>query len=455
VKSTQIPSGNKNTFVGIAAHEFGHNLGLKHDNGNACGKKIFKTQCPSLAYGGAHSIMGGSNNLAPINAIHQEDLGWMIKGQHIINVTGEVDQVFTIQTMESQSYLPRAIKIKRGDGANYYIEYHQIQGLASIRTFDHSALYNGFKVYVKDETSINDSVLLRTDMVNLEYRLKDHRLGEEYYNFVEAIKFAHKSDFTTEFYDSVNHIKVKLEQKSDSSIQLRVITGKANIDAAKIEEWQDEFSLYPLVTGVELERYRFYQPKLYSINYGYSELRSIVESVEYDMDNDGVFDLTGSTNYNNVIPTGSFYYGKPGHFIMSARVTLKTGEVIIIKSKEFEIVDSLRASLFRPKASVSSELTLNQKKASLVKLELEFGSDFVIAAKDKIKVYSSTSRIKVKKAKRRLARKIKVLVLLPPQKKLSSYDIKDGYYEFELKLYLQTETQGTVYYAIPFKVKVK
>lgn len=225
VRSYNEPIGNDDTFVAIAAHEMGHNLGLKHDNANSCGEEIFDSECPSIEYGGAHSIMGYATNLAHINAIHQEDLGWFSSSNEIVNVSrSSSEQTITIAPMASNSTLPKAIKIARGDGSHYMIEYRKPINIASNKAFDFDSDYDGFLVYLNNDSYHNDSILFRADMEDMRPNLNNYSSANNvYYDGLAAQTFSTKANFRSNFIDAVNKIQVIPISLDSDLATLRVV----------------------------------------------------------------------------------------------------------------------------------------------------------------------------------------------------------------------------------------
>lgn len=449
VKSTQIPTGNLNTFIAITSHEFGHNFGLKHDNGNVCGKSIFYNQCASLAYGGAHSIMGNAPNLAPINAIHQEDLGWM-NSQTIINLSGNVDQSYTITALESRTIAPKAIKINRGDGVNYFIEYHKPLNMAASKAFTHSASYEGFKVYVNDDRANNDSLLLRADMRDIKSQMQYYiPESKEYLDPYDAPDFAKTSDFTGEFYDSVNHVKVIFESRSADSLTLRVILGENALKKAEADAIAAFLFIYPSVENAKLETYNGYHGRIASTRYSQQELSNLIDKIEFDMDGDNIIDIVTSSVYSSE----NYTYLEPGTFTRKAKVYLKNGEIIKLESKEFTVVEAFSVSLRQGKASISSEPVLNENKPTKLKLQFQFSDEYLARFKKKAKLVNY-GPFKLKRSKTMLKSTVVFKLALPPEKKISSYYLKsDGYYEFTVDLAVSQGYGFLEYKTVTLRVK--
>ena len=457
IKSNQVPQGNKNTFVSILAHEFGHNFGLKHANGNVCGESAFSSwsNCMTLAYGGAHSIMGSAPNLAPINAIHQENLGWL-GSDSIHTVVGDTDQIFTISALESHSISPKAIRIKRSPTSSYVIEYHQPIGIATHESYPHEAAYEGFKVYIHDPYAISDSVLLRADMENrrshMKYYLPETR---EYINPEEAANFAVEGDFAYSFHDTLNDIKVILEDRSGDEIRLRVLVGDENIKNAGNSDFEKSLylKLWDSNSGGEISKFetqKDYRFAVASHLLSGDQFKRFVDRFELDIDDDGESDF-----FEDAGASASFRFENPGKNILRAKIYLTSGEIIEIE-KKVEIVEPFKVELRYPKASISSELRLQANRPSKFRLNIEFSQDFMAGKQKLIMLSSTNSSVKTSKIKSTLKPKVSFMIALPAENMLPNYiDVdKNGYYSFFV--YLKYKYVGSKYWqekAVTFKVK--
>ncbi len=201
VRSAGAQINNVTYFLKVIAHEFGHNFGLKHDNANACGEAIFKKrECASLEYGGVHSIMGYSPNLAHVNAIHQYDLKWLTDAQVAILGEDTINSEFKLVPLakDDNSSL-KAIKVKRNDGSYYAIEYRDPLGMETAQYSTRTLSYGGIQIYLNNDNHQRDSVLIRKD-----FKVFDSQ------NSAEVFKIFDLTSFTPGevFYDSVSDIRI-------------------------------------------------------------------------------------------------------------------------------------------------------------------------------------------------------------------------------------------------------
>ncbi|HXN47506.1 MAG TPA: M12 family metallo-peptidase, partial [Bryobacteraceae bacterium] len=120
-------------YVGVSAHELGHNLGLNHDSTEDYGAVPLGALSDAgtlVEYGSAYSVMGGTwgqSNGQPIlgqyAAEHKHILNWLAPGDYQeVTSTG----VFSLLPYEAQSGL-RALRVLRdqASGAWLWVEYRQ------------------------------------------------------------------------------------------------------------------------------------------------------------------------------------------------------------------------------------------------------------------------------------------------------------------------------------------
>lgn len=227
IKSSE--TGDISDFVYVLAHEFGHNLGLFHDNGNSCGKEIFSASCGAFNYGGEHSIMGRARSLAHVNAIKKEDLGWTESSEIRTLDSANIDEEITIIPVSSSSTATKAVKINRGDGSYYVLEYRKPIGMDAVSAFSSlSPNHSGYLVYLNDDSFIWDSILI-------DATFNDYRAGADVYIpeidlYIDQsgqTSFHDRSVFSGIFEDQVNKIRVTPISLSATEARFRIQTGTA------------------------------------------------------------------------------------------------------------------------------------------------------------------------------------------------------------------------------------
>ena len=101
-------------YTGILAHEIGHTLGLYHASG------VLLEQNDIAEYGDFSDNMGQqTQNMPSLNAPHRIQLGW-IKPERVVTVSGSGIYTLADLSMDSNSILPRVLKIAKSDEDNYY-----------------------------------------------------------------------------------------------------------------------------------------------------------------------------------------------------------------------------------------------------------------------------------------------------------------------------------------------
>lgn len=196
---------NSTYFLKVITHEFGHNFGLQHDNASSCGDSIFQADCDSLEYGGVHSIMGFSPNLAHPNAIHQMDLKWLTSDQVQLVDQDNTQIEVTLQALALDTDTGiKAIKIERADGTFYTVEYRSPFGMENLSYAVQNLSYGGLQIYYNNDGNVNingrsDSALLNNNLQS--FSIKD---SSQYTGLLSNTSFSPGNVF----YDSVSDIRI-------------------------------------------------------------------------------------------------------------------------------------------------------------------------------------------------------------------------------------------------------
>jgi hypothetical protein len=371
VRSYTEPIGNDVTFLSLLAHEFGHNLGLRHDNGNSCGRQIFSSNCPSVEYGGAHSIMGYASSLAHPNLIHKEKLRWIDSSDIVTIRNSSHNAEYTLAAVASKSQLPKAIKLMRNDGSFYLIEYRQPINMESHNAFVHPANYDGFLVYLNNNKLKNDSILLRSDLVDLRSQLGPIKYGS-YHNFSKAKEFSVFAPFESGFVDPVNRIQVIPVTRNSETITLRIIKGNSillNQEEPSIDDWKQGqiLALTNIFKGHYANRKMSFRLNFPGRVLDSLKNRNLIKSVEWDF-GDGNNIITDSLNGISSIHT----YRKSGIYNVKAKLDLLTDESFVYEIKNFLVKEffSIEANRVQAKANINSDTSLNYDEETLIELRL-------------------------------------------------------------------------------------
>lgn len=113
-------------------HELGHNLGLDHAHGLACGANVIGSSCTNVEYGDMADIMGST--ASHLNAVQKEELGWLNTIGLPPITTVQSNGTYNIDPYETNTNNPKALKILKSTdpttGAKtwYYVEFRQAIG---------------------------------------------------------------------------------------------------------------------------------------------------------------------------------------------------------------------------------------------------------------------------------------------------------------------------------------
>ena len=233
-----------NAMLSTGIHEFGHNLGLQHDNSNSCGTAIFSaTACPGIEYGGSHSIMGLAPNIAHFNTIQKQDLGWLSSSEILTIDSNSLTKDIELLPVSSTASGYKAIRIRRNDGRYYFIEYRQPIGYDAIADQDFMSSFlnfSGFLVYLDEQTIGNRPILMDSNFEDYRSSSQLVDLGSEAYytNFDVAYQMHDKAPFTINdtFHDTVSDIEVTASSLNSSSALITVNKGSVADDSGSSDD---------------------------------------------------------------------------------------------------------------------------------------------------------------------------------------------------------------------------
>jgi len=467
IKSSE--DGNISDFVYVLAHEFGHNLGLYHDNGNSCGKGIFSASCGAFNYGGEHSIMGRARTLAHVNAIKKEDLGWTVASEILTLNDTEIDQEVTIVPISSAGTATKGVKINRGNGSYYVLEYRKPVRLDGISAFSSLAPnHSGYLVYLNDDNFIWDSILL-------DSTFNDYRAGADFYysdfdlyiDLSGQTNFHERAVFTDEFVDDVNKIRVVPLSLTDTEARFRILKGAAfdgntstedpntgsGGSTSSTSDIKDGWEINPGVDSPLVgEQTSFSLNKnnvLPSV-----DLFSEIETIEWDFDGDLVFDYSTSDSF-----FASYTYTQAGLMTPYVKITFKDASTLDILLDSLTVESLFEIDLDFKKASITTaEPTLFSNKPSRYVLRINPGTASYTRP-FKIKIPSALKglvKIKKKSFKVNPGKEIKIPISFAPEAKFISRGIisVDGYYEILLDLFTkESKTSSLQNFSAEFSVK--
>ena len=154
-------SWNNGTLsVRVAGHELAHNFGVHHASTLACtsgGVRVtLSTSCTESEYGDPFDIMGSAARLT--NNWHRWRLGYFTSSE-VVTVTSASAGQFALGVVSHANSVPKIVRVARGDGNFYYLEFRQPFG-----TFDNfvagDSVVNGILMRVAPDQSNARPLLL-------------------------------------------------------------------------------------------------------------------------------------------------------------------------------------------------------------------------------------------------------------------------------------------------------
>jgi chitodextrinase len=153
---------NGSPSVGIMSHELGHNFGLNHASSETCtlanGDRVaYSSTCTASEYGDPWDVMGASSTANHLNEWHLAMLGLTSDIQ-----TVSADGTYALSPVETQSGSPHALRVPRGDGTYFDLEYRQPYGIFDAFS-GASAAVNGVMVRkISSYSTANKPMLIDT-----------------------------------------------------------------------------------------------------------------------------------------------------------------------------------------------------------------------------------------------------------------------------------------------------
>ena len=120
-------SWNNGTLsVRVAGHELAHNFGVHHASTLACtsaGVRVpLSTSCTESEYGDPFDIMGNAARLT--NSWHRWRLGYFTSSE-VVTVTSANAGQRALGVVSHANSVPKIVRVARGDGKFYYLEFRQ------------------------------------------------------------------------------------------------------------------------------------------------------------------------------------------------------------------------------------------------------------------------------------------------------------------------------------------
>ncbi len=440
VTSWGAQSSNYTEFLKVTAHEFGHNIGLTHDNANACGKNLFNQNCSSLEYGGVHSMMGRSPNLAHVNAIQQEDLEWLPASQIKTIDESSFENELTIVPLANNDFTSlKSVKIKRKDGTYYVVEFRQPVNL-EVQSYELNTLnYNGIQIYLNNDNILNNSILFRNDFK--EFNIT----STSTYDIFPTGTFG----IGQEFNDPFNEIQIIPTSITSQAAKFKVIKGTKTStppetedeDPVETEEgFEDGASFGYTIQSNQAELFSNQSGSFYIQKAAVSSasLAAVVEKIEWDLNNDGLIDVT-STN----LSSGYIKFLSPDDYTVVAKIYLKNKTKFKVEF-DLEVKEFFDFSLVDKKASVSSEKVLSYNKKTLYYLNLELMDNSIYDKQIRAVTSDSLSTL-VKTGKK----------FVSPKRNTRSIKLPITFASEEAFIVRSIKADSNGYYKIPIQIQIK
>jgi len=122
VNSPPLGLGGTPAYGGASYHEFGHNFGGWHSNDWECDDLTLGGNSRSIPYGDPIDTLGKSGAKGLYGPLHRELMGWF--GPDHLLTTNEPG-VYRLTPLETPTRSLKALKIPRGDGLHYYVEFRR------------------------------------------------------------------------------------------------------------------------------------------------------------------------------------------------------------------------------------------------------------------------------------------------------------------------------------------
>ena len=146
---------NGSMTLRTVGHELGHNFGAHHASSYRCTEGgvpvALSATCTAAEYGDPFSIMGGAASRHQ-HGLHRTQSGWLADGQTV--TAGGTYLVSPVELAGS----PHLLRIARGDGKYFYLEYRQPFGFDSFSLSDPAV--NGVTIRLAPDFNVLSQSLL-------------------------------------------------------------------------------------------------------------------------------------------------------------------------------------------------------------------------------------------------------------------------------------------------------
>jgi len=167
-------------------HELSHNLGVHHASSLTClngsARVAYSNSCSYSEYGDPFDIMGSAARQTSM--YHKGEFGWLDPlAQQTVTSSG----AYTISPMEWAAGGVQSLRVPRGSGQYFYLEYRRPYG--SYDTFSPSdPAVNGVTIRIAPDTSvINLSYLIDTNATTSTFTDAPLRAGQTFTDSVDGI----------------------------------------------------------------------------------------------------------------------------------------------------------------------------------------------------------------------------------------------------------------------------